>query len=197
MLLAFHNYESTFGHLPPAAIREEYGSPLLSWRVAVLPYVEGDDLYRAMHLDESWESPHNLSLLAQCPSLYKSVGEQPPDPNMTFYRVFTGPGTAFERDGLKLSDMFDGTSNVIGIIEAGEAVPWTKPEELEYAPDKPLPPLGGIFRSSTWLDRQRDKWDGFQAAMMDGSVQRFPRGFDEAKLRALIVRNSGLDKKLD
>ena len=29
------------------------------------------------------------------------------------------------------------------VVEADEAVPWTKPDDLPYAPDKPLPALGG------------------------------------------------------
>ena len=128
------------------------------------------------------------------PKIFSSPGEEPPQRNMTFYRVFVGPGTAFERDGLNLKMGFpDGLENTIAVIEAGEAVPWTKSDELEYHPEKPLPPLGGIFRGGSWLDRRRDRWDGYQAAMMDGSVLTFPRDFDEGKLRAFITRN-GNDK---
>jgi hypothetical protein len=189
-------YEDDHGELPPAAIRDKSGVPLLSWRVAILPDLAGKAIYREMHLDESWDSPHNLQFLDKMPSVFRSPGQQPPQAGSTFYRVFTGPGTAFERDGLRLTrDFPNGTSNTIGVIEAGEAVPWTKPDELEYHPGQPLPSLGGIFRSSTWLDRQRDKWDGFQAAMMDGSVQRFDRNYDDTELRKFIVRNSGSQKK--
>jgi hypothetical protein len=190
MVLAFHNYESTFEHRPPAAIRDSEGRPLLSWRVAILPYVEEDNLYREFYLDEPWDSPHNIRLLDKMPHVYGSPGEQPPQSNMTFYRVFLGPGTPFERDGMSSKrELLFPTSERILIIDAGEAVPWTKPDELEYRPDAPLPPLGGILRSNSWLDRQRDKKDLIQAAMMDGSVRRFERNFDEAELRALIVRD--------
>src|SRR5262249_7841979 len=43
-------------------------------------------------------------------------------------------------------DFLRGTSNTILIVEAGSAVPWTKPEELILEPDLPLPPLGGPAR---------------------------------------------------
>jgi hypothetical protein len=33
-------------------------------------------------------------------------------------------------------------SNTIAVVEAADAVPWTKPEELDYNPNGPLPPLG-------------------------------------------------------
>ncbi len=191
-----HNYESTFGHLPPAAIRDESGNPLLSWRVAILPYVEADNLYRQMRLDEPWDSPHNRQFLDQMPAVFRSPTQER-SANTTYYRVFVGPGTAFERDGMRLIDMYNGTANVIGVIEAGEAVPWTKPDELEYRPDEPLPPLGGIFRSESWLDRRRDKRDLIQAAMMDGSVLRFQRNFDEVEMRRFIVRNGAMPKFCD
>jgi hypothetical protein len=75
----------------------------------------------------------------------------------------------------------DGTSNTLMIVEAGEAVPWTKPEELIYLPDKPVPKLGGLFR------------DGFHACYADGSVQHISKEIfkDEPVLRALITRNGG------
>src|SRR5262249_32419129 len=150
-------------------------------------------LYREFHLDEPWDSPHNLQLLPRMPKIYGSLQFQPPDPHSTFLRVFVGPGTAFEKDGLRLNkqDFPDGTSNTILVIHAGEAVPWTKPDELEYDPNKPLPPLGGMFRVITWLDRQRDKQDLIQAALADGSVINLPRDVEEAKMRAAITRNGG------
>jgi hypothetical protein len=61
--LAFHNYHESNGSLPPAAITDRNGKPLLSWRVAILPYLESSPLHSKFHLDEAWDSLHNLSLL--------------------------------------------------------------------------------------------------------------------------------------
>src|SRR5207248_977514 len=53
MALAMHNYASNMGDaFPPAAISDKDGKPLLSWRVAILPYIEQDDLYKELQLDE-------------------------------------------------------------------------------------------------------------------------------------------------
>ncbi|HEV3144747.1 MAG TPA: DUF1559 domain-containing protein, partial [Gemmataceae bacterium] len=45
--LATINYADTFnGTLPQAAICDKNGKPLLSWRVAILPFIEQDNLYK-------------------------------------------------------------------------------------------------------------------------------------------------------
>ncbi len=58
------------GAFPTAAILDKNGKPLLSWRVALLPYIEQDALYRQFKLDEPWDSEHNKKLIAQMPKIY-------------------------------------------------------------------------------------------------------------------------------
>jgi len=43
--LAIHIYHEVNGCLPPAAITDKDGRPLLSWRVALLPYLYPEQLY--------------------------------------------------------------------------------------------------------------------------------------------------------
>ena len=50
--LALHNFHAAFNHLPDMAIRDEDGKPLLSWRVAILPFIDKQALYDRFHLDE-------------------------------------------------------------------------------------------------------------------------------------------------
>jgi prepilin-type processing-associated H-X9-DG protein len=73
----------------------------------------------------------------------------------------------------------DGTSNTIMAVEAAEAVPWTKPEPLEYDPKKPLPKLhfseGGVCN----------------VLFGDGSVRAIRKDLAEKTLRALITRSGG------
>src|SRR5262249_29159759 len=47
--------------------------PLLSWRVAILPYIGQRALYQRFRLNEPWDSKHNKKLLAQMPKVFAPV----------------------------------------------------------------------------------------------------------------------------
>jgi prepilin-type processing-associated H-X9-DG protein len=161
IVLAFHNYHSDLrGHLPDD-IRDREGNALLSWRVAILPYIEEGELYKEFKLDEPWDGPNNIKLLAKMPMLYAPVLAKV-EPGHTFFQCFKGPHAAFRPGNpraLTGADFPDGRSNTLLIAEGGEAVPWTKPIDLDFDPDGPLPPLGGAFR------------DYINVAFADGNVR--------------------------
>src|SRR5262249_10290383 len=169
--------------------------PLYSWRVLLLPHLGESDLYNEFHLDEPWDSPHNLQLLPRMPEVYQSP---PPavhsEPGKTFYQVIVGPGAAFEgKEGFRLSkeDFPDGTSNTFLVVEAGTAVPWTKPADLVYDPEGPLPEFGRVSRVRAPLSGSKQITQ-FNAALADGSVRYFATNFHkEQTLRAGITRNGG------
>ena len=50
--------------------------PTLSWRVAILPYVEQMALYNQFHLDEPWDSPHNMQFVRRMPKTYALPGDE-------------------------------------------------------------------------------------------------------------------------
>src|SRR5262245_60688606 len=137
-----HNYQDQHGRLPPAVVYSDDGKLLLSWRVLILPYIEQQDLYAQFKLDEPWDSPNNIRLLEKMPRTFAPprFKEHLVPPHHTVIHVIVGEGAAFEgREGLHLEKDFpDGTSSTILLVEAGHAVPWTKPEELIFDPNGPL-----------------------------------------------------------
>jgi prepilin-type processing-associated H-X9-DG protein len=181
MALAMHNYESSYGQFPAAAICDKAGKPLLSWRVAILPFIEQQNLYNQFHLDEPWDSPHNIKLADIQVKLYRLPGVvSKPGDTKTHYRVFVGPNAAFEmKKSRRIADITDGTSNTLMIVEAAEAVPWTKPEGLEYDPEKRPPKLGRFYGG------------GCNVAFFDGSVHFLKSTLPEPILRALITPAGG------
>jgi hypothetical protein len=155
--------------------------PLLSWRVAILPYIDQKDLYKQFKMDEPWDGPHNKKLLARMPRTFAPVQRATQEPYSTYYQVFVGKDAPF--DGLRRSripsSIPDGLAMTFLIVEAGKAVPWTKPEDIPYTAGKPLPKLGGLFA------------DGFHAAMADGAIRFIPRDAEEKALHAMITPAGG------
>jgi len=179
--LAMHNFAARTDdtRFAPQAIRKD-GKPLLSWRVAILPYLDQQALYDKFHLDEPWNSPRNKTLLNQMPEIYTPVVRTDEPRGSTYYQVFTGAGALFEDElGPRILDVKDGTSNTFMVVEAGSPVPWTKPEDISYDKEKPLPKLG----------RQFD--DGFYAALADGSVRFVGNANDPEIVRRFVTRSGG------
>lgn len=67
-----HGYYETVGCLPVDLKRKD-GTPALSWRVLIHPYIGEEDLYRKFKIEESLDSPHNLKLAENIPALYAPI----------------------------------------------------------------------------------------------------------------------------
>ncbi len=182
--LGFQNHESALRRFPAPASRDTDGKPLLSWRVRILPYIEAKRLYEQFHLDEPWDSPHNTTLIDKMPRIYRSPYSKLKGKGLTQYLMPIGEGTLFfGPKAPKWSDIHDGTSRTILVVEADEdqAVIWTKPDDLPYDPQQPARGLGGLFG------------EGFHAVFCDGSVYFIPLPQDPKILRTWFTSAAGDD----
>lgn len=155
--LAMGNYHDAFGCLPPAASTEKGGKPLLSWRVAILPYIEQAAIYREFRLDEPWDGEHNKKLIARFPNVYGCPSDPHLKPGMTGYQVVIGPGTAFTPDykPLRSRDFTDGLRTTM-LIAYGRWAPARTWRPNQGAPDAPAPRSGG--RASARLGGEASFW---------------------------------------
>ncbi|MDB5339413.1 MAG: hypothetical protein JWN70_5032, partial [Planctomycetaceae bacterium] len=161
--LAFHNCHDVFGGFPsvsgfaPKEMTAQHG---LSWRVSLLPYMDEGPLYEQFHLNEPWDSPHNLTLVTKMPKCFGVSAE-----GKTRVHVLTGNGAPFKQDEIvKMSEITDGMSNTILAFVGGPdtAEIWTKPVGRPFDPKDPLKSLGNVS-GKFWI------------TLMDGSVRQLSK----------------------
>ena len=144
--LGLLNAESKDGHFPPPAICDDSGKPLLSWRVAILPYLHEEQLYKQFDLTQPWDSPKNKRLLIRMPRVYRVPGGKVHGIGNTCYLAPVGENAAFfGTQGRKTSEFQRGTSRTYLVVEAApdRAVPWTKPADLPVNENNPADGLFG------------------------------------------------------
>lgn len=182
--LAFFNYNSVAHHFP-ASINQDKGGFPYSWRVAILPYLEGHEyleLYGQYHFDEPWDGPNNRKLLDRMPRIYAYPAHDgsPTSQSHTSYFLPAGPSTiGGVVGGARIEQITDGTSNTILAVEAIREIPWTKPEDIPFDPKAPPPEMGGFTP------------DGFNAVFADGSVHFLKNTINPSVLKALMTQDGG------
>jgi hypothetical protein len=178
--IAMHNYHDVHRHFPPAVVIGPDGKTPHSWRVELLPFLDEKRLYDQYRLYEPWDSPHNKLVLRQMPDVLRSPFNDEKSTNSGYFAL-VGKGTIFEgKEGIPIRDITDGTSNTLMFVDAKLDIPWTKPADIPFDPDKPVPQFGGFVKGH------------FTAACGDGSCHIFR--FEDFKDRALkwaIMRNDG------
>lgn len=219
MAIAMHNYHNDYNRLPSAGYytgtngmmmqkdtRDPSSKLGLSWRVAILPYLEQDNLFKQFRTNEPWDSEHNKKFIAMMPKVYAMPGVEA-GAGLTYYQVFVAPEKPANPQKQQFAPMFtwgsrsltlgqlsvqDGTSNTIMIAEAAKPVIWTKPGDLDVlGDDQPLPKLGSVPDE-----------DDLLVVFGDASVRAIKRSLPNAQeyekiMRQLIGRRDGMNQDTD
>ena len=203
LALAMHNYHDKYRCLPPAYTVDRNGKPLHSWRVLILPYIEQNNLYEKIRLDEPWDSEYNRQFHSinigtfQCPSAEGVLCDRHANlrTNGNCYKsVVIGEKTAFS--GAKptsFQDFTDGTSNTILIVERLLPICWMDPSnEITMGVA-----LEGINREYSGIGSFHTGM--VNTAFADGSVQTLYENTSREKLEAMltIAGREDMDKIID
>jgi hypothetical protein len=189
--LAMENYHRTYGCFPPAATTDANGQPLMSWRVAILPFLDQDPLYRQYQLSQPWNSPKNLGFVKQMPLEFRCPSDGSPGDGETSYVMITGKnmvGGAPGPRGTSLAQITDGPNRTILVVEVhGLKIRWTEPRDIT------LEELNARLRSGGRIAHVAS----FNVGMADGSVRNLPAKIDPETLRRLATINDGLPVQVE
>jgi len=181
IMIALHNYHDAYKMFPPRdELRDKQGKTGLSWRVHVLPFIDEQKLYEEFHLDEPWDSPHNKTLIERMPKVYQGQWFGVAPGHTTFLSPVGEDTVLGDTKATKLSDITDGLSNTVVLVdvEPALAVPWTAPKDYAFDPKSPAQGL-------------HIKGDGlFLAGFADGAVQRIRGEKVKPKLLLQLFRKS-------
>lgn len=164
LLLAMHNYESTFAVTPFLHTADGRFSEDLSWRVRVLPYIEEQSLYQKFDLSEPWDSERNKPLAEKMPEIYGKDGK-------------TGMCWIVS-DVERFRDITDGLSNTICMIESKKLVPWTEAKDIS------------IDDAAEMITKLKDG-EQILIGMYDGSVRYMDNSTPAETVRAMLTPNGG------
>jgi len=186
--IAMHNYHDTYGCFPPAYIADATGKPMHSWRVLILPFVEGQHIHQMYDFNEPWDGPNNSRLAAMMPPIYACPSDpQAPGANATDYLAVAGPGAIFDGDKrCSLNDVTDGTQNTLMVAEVtGANVNWMEPRDLDVSQ------MTGAINAPGGAEISSRHPGGAIALYADGSVHFLSNSLPPATIKALATKGGG------
>lgn len=205
LALALQNHHDSRKTFPPAYIADEDGTPLHSWRVLILPYIDQTALYDRIRLDEPWDSPHNRQFHSQMPEVFSCPSDGNPRDGFTNYMVVVESakgvegGTVFipgqmqkfgdeasYRGEISVASIKDGTSNTVAVVEVSNSTTnWMEPVDLDL--DEQI--RVNDCEDGSCLSSQHRR--GVNVAFVDGSVKTLSENVSRETLRKLFLRNDG------
>ncbi len=197
-IIALHNDMETRGRFLTSVI-DDGQQPARSWRVELLPYLDGIRLRKLYHDDEPWNGPSNSQLLDLMPSTY-SCPSAPDDgtrhQKFTAYAMVTGEtvfGTSAGRTWDELRDERQSNLHVeprstIAIVEAcGRQIPWLEPRDVQLVDEAiSINRPGAKPGTSRSILSSHHPYHA-NVALVDGRIKTLSEKIDPAVLKALLT----------
>jgi hypothetical protein len=181
---AVQKYVKEKGTFPLREIQSDDGESLLSWRVALLPYLGYESLYNKFHLDEPWDSPHNSTLLKEMPSIYRNSSADLASGYTTFVAPYGATDekrkTVWDIIPTSLMEVPEEEQESILLVEviSEAAVPWSSPEDFNVS----LQDLRSVLR---------DPPEGNGVVFLNGSTDYISNAISTVVLLELLNCSTG------
>jgi hypothetical protein len=182
--LAVANYHSANGCYPPAYIAGADGTPMHSWRVLILPWLEQPQFFNAYNFAEPWNGPNNRTLASKIGSIYLRSGLESDQAETTSFVAVVGPQTAWPGSKpITRAGLGDGPDQTLLVVEVPDGqFRWMEPRDLEFDTMS--------FRINDGSGRGLgSRLGGARVVSADGSVRTLPDDFDPGTLRAMLTAN--------
>lgn len=155
-----------------------------SWRVLILPYIEGGELAAKYRFDEPWDGPNNRLLASRMPRVFAFHTEKRPGNTTTNYVAVVGDETAWPTNGkCSIRDATDGTTTTILLVEnRGLNIHWLEPRDLSFAD------MDCSFNSPKGVS---SPYREPAIAMLNGELSRLDRTISARVLRAMLTIRGG------
>jgi hypothetical protein len=191
--LALQQYRRHFGSFPPAYVADKNGRPMHSWRVLILPFLEGRAVYKQYKFNQPWDGPNNRRLLVFHPPEYTCPGDRDASRwSETSYVAVVGPGTAWPGStGRKSDDLPENAGDTILLVEvAASDIQWMEPRDLTLEEA-----CRGVNRDPPCISSPHVRFGdyvqiesrGAQTAFVDGSVRFVPQDTPPETLKRLFT----------
>ncbi len=180
--LALHNYHDQYRAFPPAYTVDSDGKPLHSWRTLTLPFMEYKTLYDKIDLTKPWDDPVNAEVFQlNDVEAYRCPSQPGPATHTIYLAVVTSNSCLRPGESARLSDIKDGNSNTLMVIEvdSDHAVPWRAPLDADEALFLGINPTSKLFHTG-----------GTHVLVADGAV-RFLRASISAETRLGLISIDG------
>lgn len=133
---ALNAYAADHGTYPFPVVRDASGRAMHSWRVAILPYLNEQDLYKRYDFSKPWDSPENIVLAEEMPTVFASIGSDAWTGAQCNYHLVIGDRTVFPKSGplgpKRVVDDPAKTALVVeGMTRQGTSH-WIEPNEMDF-----------------------------------------------------------------
>lgn len=185
--LALQNYHDKYQSFPPAYVMGPDGKRWHSWRVLILPFLNEQELYDRYRFDEPWDGPHNRELQTKRPDAFAALSQKSRLKSVTTYLGVVSRRTMWPAHySVKVSDVADGTSNTIQLIQdIGSDVIWSEPREMREKDALAL------LRPQTKGQQTDSIPDTIQTLFADGSVRSLSPKINRDRFVSLLTPRFG------